>query len=277
MPELPEVETMCRGIRCVEGAIVSNFRKAPSRYRPITLEPTVATIRRRIRGQKIEQVERLGKRVILRFENGHRIVMEPRMTGLVLIEEPPNRDHLRIIFELEESLIPELYFWDKRGLGTVRLYSEKEFDEKVRSKVGPDALEISADEMRQQFKDSQREVKVALLDQKRVAGIGNLYASEILHRAKVGPQRKCSGISKAEWGRIHQANVDILQTAIRYEGSTLGDGTYRNALNDPGSYQNEHVVYDRANETCLTCKKGTIIRIVQAQRSTFYCKLCQKR
>ena len=277
MPELPEVETMCRGIRDVEGAIIRNIKSARCRCRPITIEPKLATLSRRARYKRIANVERLGKRVILRLENEHRIVFEPRMTGLVLVEEPPSLEHLRIIVELEESNVERLLFWDRRGLGTFRLYAGETFRTEVQNKLGPDAIRITAEQMRERFKESKREIKVALLDQKLVAGIGNLYASEILHQARVGPKRKCNGISKNEWARIHAANIDILQKAITYEGSTLSDGTYRNALNDSGNYQNEHRVYDRAGQKCPSCRQGTIQRIVQAQRSTFFCKFCQSR
>jgi formamidopyrimidine-DNA glycosylase len=124
---------------------------------------------------------------------------------------------------------------------------------------------------------SRREIKVALLDQRALAGVGNLYASEILHLAGVHPQRQCDMLQRAQWQRIHAALVEVLELAIRYEGSTLGDGTYRNALNEAGGYQNHHRVYDRAGEPCPTCHREAIERIVQAQRSTFFCPRCQRR
>ena len=118
--------------------------------------------------------------------------------------------------------------------------------------------------------------KVALLDQAAIAGVGNLYASELLHVAHVHPQRRCDQLTKAQWERIHAAMVDVLEAAIRYEGSTLSDGTYRNALNKAGGYQNEHRVYDKANQPCPICQ-AEIARIIQAQRSTFFCPRCQRR
>lgn len=119
-------------------------------------------------------------------------------------------------------------------------------------------------------------MKVALLDQRAVAGIGNLYASEILHLAGVGPERPCRELKPKEWQAIAAAALEVLELAIRYEGSTLSDGTYRNALNKTGGYQNEHRVYAKAGEPCPRCTKGTIERIVQTQRSTFFCRRCQK-
>ena len=106
--------------------------------------------------------------------------------------------------------------------------------------------------------------------------MGNLYASEILHLAGVHPESRCDALRPVQWNRIHAAMVEVLAEAIRYEGSTLADGTYRNALNGEGGYQQHHRVYDRAGQLCPTCQRSTIERIVQAQRSTFFCPQCQK-
>src|SRR4029079_9162712 len=123
-----------------------------------------------------------------------------------------------------------------------------------------------------------RAVKVALLDQRAVAGIGNLYAAEILHVAAIHPALRCHRITRDAWKKIADATQAILAEAIRYEGSTLGDGTYRNALNQSGSYQNHHRVYERARQSCPRCGVGSeIMRIVQAQRATFFCPSCQRK
>ena len=110
-----------------------------------------------------------------------------------------------------------------------------------------------------------------------MAGIGNLYASEILYVAAIHPAKRCDRITLKQWNLIAETTIDILQTAIAHEGSTLSDGTYRNALNDPGGYQNMHRVYDKEGQPCSICMDTSITRIVQAQRSTFFCKSCQKR
>jgi formamidopyrimidine-DNA glycosylase len=145
------------------------------------------------------------------------------------------------------------------------------------ARLGPDALATTPEVLYALFKHTRRPVKVALLDQQRVAGIGNLYASEILHLAGVHPDKRCDLLRPPQWQRIHAALLEVLHLAIRYEGSTLSDGTYRNALNKSGGYQNEHRVYDRAGEACRLCRTGEILRIVQAQRSTFYCPKCQRK
>jgi formamidopyrimidine-DNA glycosylase len=146
-----------------------------------------------------------------------------------------------------------------------------------REKLGPDALALSSDDLRARLRKSRREIKVALLDQRVLAGVGNLYASEILHLAGVHPRRRCHRLTRAQWQSIHAAMLEVLETAIRLEGSTLGDGTYRNALAQSGGYQHQHRVYDRAGQPCGRCGKAAIRRIVQAQRATFFCPCCQPR
>ncbi len=278
MPELPEVETMRRGILPIEGSKVRQIRRTPCAKKPIQIQPRIDHINRRIRSQEIISVDRLGKRVVLRTEKNDRLVFEPRMTGLVLIGDPPNREHLRVEIMLEGGPVDRLLFWDRRGLGTVTLFREKEFDEYAyHGNLGPDALDVSADELRERFRLSKQAVKVAMLDQKKVLGIGNLYASEILHRCRIDPRTRCTRINKKQWNEIYEVMLDVFAAAIKSEGSTLSDGTYRNALNDPGGYQNYHLVYDREKQACPSCERGKIVRIVQAQRATFYCPKCQKR
>lgn len=278
MPELPEVETMRRGILGVQGATITAAQRAACAKRPISISPRIDRLNKQIAGQKIERIDRLGKRVVLVTEKMDRLIFEPRMTGLVLISDPPTIEHLRFRLSLKNCKVKELLFWDRRGLGKVICLSDAQYQQKLLSgKLGPDAMVVTAVDFRQRFKSSRREVKVALLDQSAVAGIGNLYASEILHLAGVHPQARCNRLSIAQWNEIHQRMVEVLSLAIEYEGSTLSDGTYRNALNKSGGYQNEHRVYDRAGDRCPTCDASTIVRIVQCQRSTFFCKQCQRK
>ena len=306
---------MCRGIGPIVGCRVIDVARPNCRRRAITIEPRVDRFRRRAQGKFVVAVRRAGKRVVVwlagngkyatrelsdpqQLPGEEAIIFEPRMTGLVLLSEPPTREHLRFQICLavsddgskssrrngaasrEPSPTKKLLFWDRRGLGSVYLCSAAEFFARFHGehrKLGPDALEISTDELRTRLRKSRRAVKVALLDQASIAGIGNLYASEILHVAGVHPAARCDRLKLSQWERIHIALRDVLLTAIRYEGSTLADGTYRNALNQSGSYQNHHRVYDRAGVPCGSCGRGTIRRIVQAQRSTFFCAQCQAR
>ncbi len=291
MPELPEVETMRRGILPIIGSTVSAVVRPRCRLKPITLAPGLAAFRRRAVGRRIEQVGRLGKRVLVHLEGAQVIVLEPRMTGLVLLADPPNLEHLRLRIELkpptpakgsnaaaDATEAAALMYWDRRGLGSVRLYSTTELAERYPDTVlGPDALAITPEILRQRLGSSRRPIKVALLDQKAVAGVGNLYASELLFLARLHPEQPCHTLRKSDWNRLHAAMQSVLNEAIRYEGSTLGDGTYRNALNKEGGYQNHHRVYARAGLACFVCGDDSIVRTVQAQRATFHCTRCQRR
>ena len=278
MPELPEVETMRRGILKAVGSRISAAQRVPCRKRPILVQPGPAALGRKVVGQKIASIGRVGKRVVMHLESGDTLVFEPRMTGLVLVADPPTREHLRFRLDLRGGPLKSIWYWDRRGLGSVRLLSPKQFEEQLRGdKLGPDALAITAAELRERMETSKRAIKVALLDQRALAGVGNLYASEILHLCGIHPARRCDLLRKEQWEQIHARMREVLELAIEHEGSTLSDGTYRNALNQSGGYQSHHRVYDKAGEACPTCSRGSILRIVQAQRATFYCPECQRK
>ncbi len=279
MPELPEVETMVRGIRpAIEGKTIVEFCRAPCRCRTIPLAPGLAAIKRRSEGETIVAVRRRAKKILLDLSSGDAFVIEPRMTGLMLLSNPPDSQHLRFEWRLGVGRKKQsLWYWDQRGLGTVRLLAGTALADALgETRLGPDALEMTPDEWRARCKATARPIKVALLDQKLVAGIGNLYASEILHLAGIHPARRSSRLTIGEIQRMAECVRLVLEEAIRHEGSTLSDGTYRNALNEAGGYQNAHRVYDRKGDTCPTCRRDEILRIVQAQRSTFFCPACQK-
>ncbi len=277
MPELPEVETMRRGILPVVGSRITAAQRPACRLRPILVRPRIDAFDRRVRGKSIVGIGRRGKRLMIELEDQQTIVIEPRMTGLVLLADPPDVEHLRLRLKLSGGSSDQLLFWDRRGLGTVRLLRAKEVTQSIEQKLGVDALEITADSLRTRLRHSKRAIKVALLDQTAVAGIGNLYAAEILFVAGVDPRTRCDRLTRAQWSRIQIATMAVLAEAIEHEGSTLSDGTYRNALKNVGGYQNYHRVYDRAGDHCPRCNSGVIRRIVQAQRSTFFCPNCQRK
>ena len=279
MPELPEVETMVRGIRSrVEGQRIASFEACPCACRPLTIRPALPSIAKKVAGQVIVEVTRRAKRVVLRLESGSAFVIEPRMTGLMLIADPPDPEHLRVVWKLGAGRSARsLWFWDRRGLGTVSLLNPVEVDELFGNTfLGPDALTTDVAHWKAVCGATRRPIKVLLLDQSKVAGIGNLYASEILHLCRIHPETAADALKPAQLKLLTQHTVEVLSTAIQYEGSTLGDGTYRNALNQSGGYQNAHRVYAREGETCPSCQRAVIVRIVQSQRSTFFCPRCQK-
>jgi formamidopyrimidine-DNA glycosylase len=280
MPELPEVETMVRGIRpFVEGRTIKSVVRCRCSCKPISIRPRFELLAKRLAGRRIDAVRRLGKRVVLDVSDGSAVVIEPRMTGLVLLSNPPDPDHLRIEWRFSgRAKYNSVWFWDRRGLGTVRLFGPGELEQALPAKVlGPDALQMDVELWRERCRKTSRPIKVLLLDQRTVAGIGNLYASEILHLARIHPAKPAGKLKPDEIRRLCDATLEVLEEAIRDEGSTLGDATYRTALNQSGQYQAKHCVYGRAEETCPTCCEVPIRRFVQAQRSTFFCPHCQRR
>ena len=284
MPELPEVETMRRGLAPVAGRRIAAVEFPRSRVRPISVAPRPATLAARIVGRSIAAVHRRGKRVVLELPGTAPadtlwLAIEPRMTGLMLLADPPSPEHVRMVVRLAAGRGgPTAFtFWDRRGLGTIRLLDARGLEAACGpTKHGPDGLAITAADLAAALGESRRAVKVALLDQRAVAGIGNIYAAEILFRARIDPRTPCRRLRCEQWGAVADAARNILAEAVRLEGSSIGDETYRTVDARIGRFQNRHRVYGHAGEPCGAC--GTeIARIVQAQRSTFYCPKCQAR
>ena len=278
MPELPEVETMVRGIRNhLVGRQIQATRFCRCYCKPIQITPSKQKFRQALRNSRIHAVERLAKRVVITLDHSRSLVIEPRMTGLLLLTAPPTQAHRRIRWNLspQPGLADSFEFWDQRGLGTVRLFNQMELA-RLRDRLGPDPLTMTPEQWAHQLSRTRRAIKNALLDQHLVVGIGNIYASEILHLAGISPESPASSLSLERFTQLAQASSQILEDAILYEGSTLGDGTYRNALNRHGGYQNKHRVYQKEGVSCPTCGHSEIRRIIQSQRSTFFCPKCQR-
>jgi formamidopyrimidine-DNA glycosylase len=296
MPELPEVETMRRGLEAVVGGRVAAVEFPRGSVRPILVWPGRADLVRRLAGRMIQAVERRGKRLLVEFAPGAArgdrqprsgdpvwLVIEPRMTGLMLLVPPPTETHVRLVLSVEPgggrraAVAHRVVFWDRRGLGTVRLVDRRGLERLTGPAVlGPDGLEVTAKELTARLGDSRRAVKVALLDQRAVAGIGNIYAAELLFRAGIDPRTPCRRLRADAWERIATATRQVLAEAVRLEGSSIGDRTYRTVDARVGRFQRRHLVYGHAGEPCRRCG-GTIERIVQVQRSTFFCPACQPR
>lgn len=281
MPELPEVETMRRGIAALSGTRIVEARFPVGRCRPLAITPRPGRLAALLQGARIGAVERYGKRVAIGIEGTGApawLVIEPRMTGLLLVADPPTGKHLRMELLLEPPAPhPVLRFWDQRGLGTIRLLDAAGFDRACGTGVlGPDGLAVTAEILADRLAGSRRAVKVALLDQRVVAGIGNIYAAEILHRAGVDPRRECRRLGPDAVERIAVATRQVLASAVEHEGSSIGDELYRTADNRKGRFQRLHRVYGREGLACRGCG-SPIERIVQAQRSTYFCATCQPR
>jgi formamidopyrimidine-DNA glycosylase len=283
MPELPEVETMCRGLAGIVGRRITAATFPRSHLRPLAVRPGRRQIVDRLAGRRIAGIHRRGKRVVIEAaataeQPREWLVIEPRMTGLMLVVEAPSEEHVRLVIDLAGRDEPRcVRFWDRRGLGTITLVDDTGFASACgEGKLGPDGLVLTGDDLRRTLAKSQRAVKVALLDQRAVAGIGNIYAAEILFRAGLDPRTRCRQLRSADWDRVAAETRRVLAEAVRLEGSSIGDETYRTADSRPGRAQRRHRVYGREGEPCRACTTP-IERIVLGQRATFFCPACQAR
>lgn len=283
MPELPEVETMRRGILHLVGRRIAGVEFPRGPKRPISTTPAPDAIATAISGGQLSAVERFGKRLALEITfPSHRrwLVIEPRMTGLMLVVPPPTTDHVRLVMHMHQAgrrRRQPLVFWDQRGLGTLRLVDTGGLERACGPAVlGPDGLVVTGDDLMSRLARSRRAIKVALLDQRAVAGIGNIYAAEILHRTGLDPRTACHRVPRRMWERLAATTRAVLTKAVQLEGSSIGDELYQTPARQPGRFQHHHRVYGRAGQPCLTCHTA-VHRIVQGQRSTFFCPQCQSR
>jgi len=271
VPELPEVETVVRLIRPrLTGRKMIGARfSVPRQLRPQTPD----SVRRAVRCQVVSRVQRRGKYILIDLDKGT-LLVHLRMTGRLYVRSSgkPHDAHERAFFDLDDGCT--LVLNDSRTLGTIRYFSKKKLPAQIQ-RLGWEPLEETPgpDQVRDIFRRRTLAIKPLLLDQSLWAGIGNIYASEILWDATINPQKRASQLTREEIRRLIDSVPRILRHALECGGTTLRN--FADPDGKSGSYQDEFRVYGRDGETCLRCG-GVIVRIVQAQRSTYYCKKCQK-
>lgn len=274
MPELPEVETVRRHLEsAVVGRTIARVRLSGKKLR----DPLGPDLPRRVRGLRVQAVKRHGKFLFIELDQGATLISHLGMSGRWLFHaDPPARllphVHVRIAFA-DGS---ELWFQDPRRFGLLRLATTARlFQDRALAGLGPDPIDMPdlGPWLAQRARGARVALKIFLLDQKRVAGIGNIYASEILYGARLSPRRRAGTLTRREWELVARETHHVLGQAIARMGTTFS--TYRTLWNEPGGYAEKLRVYDRAGEPCRRC--GTPIRrMVQGQRSTFYCPRCQR-
>ena len=277
MPELPEVETVRRGL---ERFAVGRHIEAVEIGRQRTVRRTSAeAVIHGLTDTTILAANRRGKYLLLPLDSGDEVMIHLRMSGQVLVAaagaaRPP---HTHVVMHLDDG--NEMWFVDPRTFGEVVVFDPDNVAVELPdlAKLGPDPIAegISLAQMRAILRRRHRQLKPLLLDQHVIAGIGNIYADEILHEARLRPDRLSDELSTGSERRLHAAMHRILAEAIVQGGSTLGDAQYVDLFGDWGTYQQAHLVYGRTGERCLTCGIGWIRRTVSAQRSTHYCPRCQ--
>jgi len=264
MPELPEVETVARQLDpLLRGGWVLGIEV----YDPTVAEPRVGEVV----GMHVDRVFRRGKQVVIQLdEPGARrwLAIHLRMTGRLLFGEAgADERHLRMRFELDRGW---LRFVDPRRFGTVRIH--RTLAETRPAGLEPLSRQHTAAALAGLLAGSSQPLKPWLLRQDRLVGIGNIYASEILFAARLSPDRPAGDLSPAEVRRLHRAVRRVLRAAIEACGTTFSD--FQDARGTEGSFGELLTVYGRAGQPCRRCS-GTVTRVVQAGRSTFWCERCQ--
>lgn len=283
MPELPEVETVRRGLADhVVGRLIE--RVEVGRQRTVRRTSREALIDG-LSGVRITNANRRGKYLLCTLDSGESLMIHLRMSGRVLVVPRGTKRpaHTHVVLHLSPDATheaQELWFVDPRTFGEVVV-----FDPAQAANVVPELAQLGIDPLTDDFSSEilyqlmrvkRGRLKAVLLDQHVVAGIGNIYADEILHMARLRPNRVPARLSRPTIDRLYQAIVGVLNSAVDLGGSTLTDTQYVDLDGASGNYQHQHRVYGRAGETCLTCGVARIAQTVVAGRTTYYCPKCQR-
>ncbi len=272
MPELPEVETIVRGLkRTVLGKKIKAITIVPSRV----LRNKLSYFKRNLIGLKIIGVKRRGKNIILQLSSGNLILIHLGMTGnLIYLKRPApliKHDHLNMEFS-DKS---QLRYNDPRKFGKFKLVKSSRIENIGDLKsLGPEPLEITENDFIRLLQTRRGRIKSTLLNQKFIAGIGNIYADEALFEAKIYPEEKPCNISSNRLKKLHQAIQKILKKAIHAGGSSIDN--YLDVEGKQGFFQFYHKVYGKTGKPCPRCKTR-IKRITLNQRSTHFCPQCQRK
>jgi formamidopyrimidine-DNA glycosylase len=274
MPELPEVETVRRALepalvgRTIERAEIVDAR--------LTRPEEPQLVAAELDGERVAAVERRGKYLVIRFQSGRALLVHLRMTGSFRTTRDGEGDedpYRRAVVSLDDG--SDVAYRDVRRFGTWLLLEPDEVEPYLAVRLGPEPLEqrFTPRVLRDRLAGRRAPLKAALLDQRTVAGLGNIYADEALWRAKLHPRREAGTLTAAEIRRAHTGIREALEMGVARQGSTLRD--YRQPDGASGSMQDEFKAYGRLGEPCERC--GTPIdRIVVGGRGTWYCPRCQR-
>ncbi len=263
MPELPEVEVFVRNLQPAVGQTIQRANVLDHR---LNLDASL------IEGLSIEAIARRGKHIVIHLEDGSDVVVHLRMSGRLRLHRSPEEvKYTRLELVLDSG--DTIYFVNPRRLGTVT-YCPVGFAPSLG--IEPLSPEFTSHTFATLASKSRSPIKLFLLDQRKVAGIGNIYASESLWRSGISPQRPANGLSDSEMCRLHENIIAVLNDAIDGQGTTLGSSVsdYHPSVGEQGEFQNHLSVYGKEDEPCERCGNA-ISRLKQGGRSTYYCTSCQ--
>ena len=272
MPELPEVETIKNDLTTliVDRKILDIKTDSPKQ-----VKPSIEVVKKEVVGASIKKIERRAKLLQIFLSNNKILIIHLKLTGRLLVrnkEEAIDKwQHVTLVL----SGGKELRFADLRKFGWVRLLQDKKELEEILNEFGLEPLDdLGLKEFKEIVSSTSRAIKVLLMDQKKISGIGNIYACDALLLAKIHPAKKANELSDNETKRLFEAVEKVLKAGIKYRGAS--DQYYLDALGHKGSYQDHFLVYGRAGKNCLKCS-GKIEKIKLGGRGTYYCPKCQKK
>ncbi|MGH7570176.1 MAG: bifunctional DNA-formamidopyrimidine glycosylase/DNA-(apurinic or apyrimidinic site) lyase [Gemmatimonadales bacterium] len=275
MPELPEVETIVRQlVPRLEGHRVAGARLRKS---DVLRGVSKARLLRTLTGNTFEEITRRAKHAVFRLASGHRMVVQPRMTGSLLVyDRPMTREQTRyavLVCTLEDGRV--FVYRDVRRLGTVWLLDEPAWVAYT-ARIGPEPLDdtFTPFVFAERLKGTRQAVKKAIMDQRRLAGVGNIYANEALFEAGLDPSKPTSQLTLKELAALHAAVRGVLGRAVRSEGTTVRD--YRTGTGGTGRFQFELQVYGRGRQPCVRCGKTLVTTHAIDRRATTFCPKCQR-
>jgi formamidopyrimidine-DNA glycosylase len=270
VPELPEVETIVRGL--ASNVVGKQIDAVEVRLPKIAVSAKKRAFQRELPGERIVGVSRRGKYAVLELSWGRRLVTSLRMTGRLVVQRPGEDDFPGTHVVLHMTDGTRLSFADVRTFGRMRLVEPGEAWDRDLG-VEPLSADFTAEALAGMLSGRTTPVKVFLLDQRRIAGIGNIYAAEALWQAGIRPSRPAKTLTKPRIARLHTAIVEVLDRAVRMRGSSIDD--YVDAAGLRGGFQNVLSVYGRLGEPCERCGKP-VVRTVLGQRGTWWCRSCQR-
>jgi len=271
MPELPEVETIRAGLEPL--LVGQTFEHVEIDDARLTRPHDPVEVAAELVGETVAALERRGKYLVVRFESGRVLLIHLRMTGSLLLVRngtAPEDPYRRAVIRLDND--SDVAYRDVRRFGTWRVLAPDELDAYLADRLGPEPLgpRFTAAFLREKLAGRRAPLKAVLLDQRAVAGMGNIYADEALWHARLNPLRPGSSLEPAELAALRRGIRHALRRGIARQGADLGDGAY-----PTGSMQDEFRVYGRAGEPCRRCRTP-IEKIRVAGRGTHYCPVCQR-
>ena len=276
MPELPEVETIVRGLAPqLTGRTLKNPRLLKNDVlRKVSRKRLLASLR----GRRVEAVYRRAKHAVFKLDSGMRMVIQPRMTGVLTVYDRrlTQQDRKYAVLLLSLGGVTTFVYRDVRRLGTIWLLDERQWLAYT-GNIGPEPLdrEFDAPQFAQRMRGSRQAIKKVLMDQKRIAGVGNIYANEALFRAGIDPSTPACRLDADELARLYDEVRAILREAIAASGTTIRD--YRTGSDESGSFQTLLQVYGRGGEPCVRCATRLATTHTIDGRATTFCWRCQSR